>query len=188
MQNNPSNLNSPVVYPPHHAAWRPRQGVSPTLVVLICLLLGIAIGWGWSGERAASQMADALEVAKTNMTYVQSNQSELAALLADPQTQIIPLHPSASVANASAVLVWNAPSGHAMLVCQELWPLSEGHKYQLTARTGQSQTVLASFSAAHGVTAVQFHIPSDASFSRFELSSGAASDGGSHALFTALRS
>jgi hypothetical protein len=144
----------------------------------------MALGWGWSGEMAASRMAHSLDITKTNLTFAQSHQSELASLLSDPQTRIFRFSAAPSSSTATVALVWNAHSGRGMLLCQELWPLPAGQKYRLSVSGGGSVTQLVSFTAGHGVTAIPFQIPSLDSFTRFELSAGQDNA----PLFTAERS
>jgi hypothetical protein len=179
------NLSPPPL--PRRAA--PRLGVSPLVVVLICLLLGMAMGWGWSGEIAASRMSHALDVTKTDLTFVQARQSDLASLLSDPQSQIIHFSAAASKSTATVVLIWNPSSGRGMLLCQELWPLPAGQKYRLSGADGvQGATELVSFTSARGVTAIPFHIPFTESFTHFTLSAGTANAPATQPLFTAVRS
>jgi hypothetical protein len=181
-----SNFSPP---PPLPRLARPmRLGVSPLVVVLICLLLGLALGWGYSGELAASRMAQALDVTKTNLTFVQSHQSELATLLADPQSRVVPFNAVASTSGATVALVWNPQSGHGVLLCQALWPLPDGEKYQLKANEGGNATALVSFTPTHGVTVIAFDMPAGGSFSHFELSAGQKNSAASQTLFTAVRS
>jgi hypothetical protein len=181
-----SNFSSPPPLP--RFAQPPRIGVSPLVVVLICLLLGLALGWGYSGELAASRMAQTLDATKTNLTFAQSHQSEVATLLADPHSQVIHFNAVASASGATVTLVWNPQNGRGVLLCQALWPLPDGQKYRLNAGGDENATELVSFTPNHGVTVVPFHIPAGGSFAHFELSSGEKGATASQPLFTAARS
>jgi hypothetical protein len=108
--------------------------------------------------------------------------------LVDAHSQIIHFRPADSAGTASAVLVWNASSGRGMLLCQDLWPLPKGQAYCLSAGDGETPTELATFTAAKGVTAIPFQIPTGDSFTHFELSAGGDKAPADQPLFTARRS
>lgn len=93
------------------------------------------------------RLAAEIESADAQLTQ----QQEVMALLAAPDTQLIKLEPTDPTSSAAAVYYWSGSAKMGAILCHSLPPLQEGQIYQIWFLTEDDSYPAGRFEARHGM-------------------------------------
>jgi hypothetical protein len=158
----------------HAGARRGAAGRVLAALVIMSLLLGAAINWGWTQQRRNVHARAMLNIVQTDLTLLQARQADVVLLLADAETELLPFAPAHVTAEGRPALAvaWNPRMQRGVLLAGRLPLLASGEVYMLRAWSpGVAEAAAAlSFEASHGEIARLFHLDRVKTVEEFRIS------------------
>jgi hypothetical protein len=157
-----------------HAATTGSRGPSLAPLVMLSLLLGAAISWGWSHQQRNHSLRGTLSIVQADLTLMQAHQADAVLLLGDAETQLLafaPAHVTAEGRPALAV-AWNPRMQRGLLLAGRMPLLSSGQVYMLREVSAGTEEAapIALIDPQAGEIARLFHVNASRAVREFRIS------------------